>query len=130
MNWIHWKIKTWEQKGIGTLAQNWSDWVYASLKCILVWWAHWWCASLTQVHLILILSKWWHRNACLSMRYHSTVGLRCVIVCWCETCFSSCISSRLQVSPPLVISSDLTHKWTHTHKSSHTHTGWNKRWRQ
>lgn len=44
-------------------------------------------------------------------------GLRCVIVCWCETCFSSCISSWLQVSPPLVISSDLTH----AHKNTHTY---------
>lgn len=65
------------------------------------------------------------------MRYHSMVGLRCVIVCWCETCFSSCISSWLQVSPPLVISSDLTHKRSqkHTHIQDGTKDGGNKKMR-
>lgn len=112
-------------------AQNWSDWVYASLESILVWWAQWCCASLTQVHFILILSKWWHGNACLSMRFLSTVGLCCVIVCWSETCFSSCIISWLQVSPPLVISSDLTHKRSqkHTHIQDGTKDGGNKKMR-
>lgn len=121
-------LRTENNSNIGTKLHIWLM-VYVSLKSILVWWSCWCSASLTQVHFIRILFKWGHENACLSMHYHSTVGLRCVTVCWCELCFSSCFSSWLQVSSPLVISSDLTLIRTHAHKSTHTHTGWNKRWR-
>lgn len=54
----------------------------------------------------------------------------CVRACVCVTCFSSCISSWLQVSPLLVILSDPTHKRMHALKHTHTHTRRNKRWRQ
>jgi len=112
---IKWKIKTWEKKGTGlTLAQNcksefWNPFWSDDHNCVV-------CVSLTWVHFIRILSKWWHGNACLCMHVLSQYGWFLLCVCVCETSFFSCISSWLQVSPPLVISSDLTHKRTHTHR--------------